>query len=68
MREAGFGGRLYGRCFDCCRGRGRHGGLDIYAHLVPKTYEEKLMNIFKNECNKRHLKRSDVKQKTTVRC
>ena len=59
--ERDLEGRLYGRCYDCCRGRGENGGLDIYAHLVPKTSEEKLMNIFKKECNKRHLKRSDVK-------
>ena len=51
-------GRLYGRCYDCCRGRGRHGGLDIYAHLVPETSlltEEMLAKIFKKECNRRHL-------------
>ena len=43
---------------DCCRGRGRQGGLDIYAHLVPETSlltEEMLAKIFKKECNRRHL-------------
>ena len=48
-------GRLYGRCYDCCRGRGRQGGLDIYAHLVPETSEEMMAKIFKKECNRRHL-------------
>ena len=65
MRGAGFGGRLYGRCYDCCRGRGRQGGLDIYAHLVPETSlltEEMLAKIFKKECNRRHRKRSGVKK------
>ena len=68
--ERDLEGRLYGRCYECCRGRGRHGGLDIYADLVPTTSEEKLAKIFKKECNKRHLKRSDVQKtkKTTMRC
>ena len=57
--ERDLEGRLYGRCYDCCRGRGRHGGLDIYADL-PATDEETLMKKF--ECNKRHTKRSDVKK------
>ena len=35
--ERDLEGRLYGRCYDCCRGRGRRGGLDICAHLVPET-------------------------------
>ena len=51
--ERDLEGRLYGRCYDCCRGR--HGGLDIYAHLVPETSEENLKKIFKKECNRRHL-------------
>ena len=56
--ERDLEGRLYGRCYDCCRGRGRQGGLDIYAHLVPETSlltEEMLAKIFKKECNRRHL-------------
>ena len=64
--ERDLEGRLYGRCYDCCRGRGRQGGLDIYAHLVPETSlltEEMLAKIFKKECNRRHLKRSGVKNK-----
>ena len=55
-------GRLYGRCYGCCRGRGKYKGPeDIYADLVDTHDEETLANIFRRECNKRHNKRSDVK-------
>ena len=61
--ERDFEGRLHGRCYECCRGRGPHGGEDMCADLVPMTPDDMLANIFKKECNKRHLKRSDVKKK-----
>ena len=60
-------GRLQGRCYECCRGRGRHGtGEDIYAHLVDTRDEEMLANIFRRECNKRHNKRSGVRKNDHV--
>ena len=63
--ERDWEGGLYGRCYECCRGRGPRGGLDIYAPLVGS--EEELQQIFKNECNKRHLMRINIK-KMTARC
>ena len=49
--ERDWEGRLYGRCYKCCRGRGPQCGWDIYADLVPATDEETLMKKF--ECNKK---------------
>ena len=60
--ERDLEGYLYGRCYECCRGRGPHGGDDMYADLVDDNDEETLANIFRRECNKRHSKRSDVKK------
>ena len=61
-------GRLWGRCYGCCRGRGKDKGpADIYAHLVGTHDEGDLENKFRRECNKRHSKRSGVK-KTSMRC
>ena len=58
-------GRLEGRCYECCRGRGKYAGpADIYEDLVASgTHsEEVLQGCFRRECNKRHDKRSDVKK------
>ena len=57
-------GYLQGRCYECCRGRGKYAGPeDIYADQVDEGYdEETLENIFRRECNKRHDKRHDVKK------
>ncbi len=65
--EKDWEGKLYGRCYLCCRGRGPHGGDDIYKEEVEKnTDEEDVEKCFRKvlrrlECNRRHLKRSDVK-------
>ena len=40
--------------------------MDIYAHLAPGTSEAQLANNFKKECNRRHLKRSDVKKNASA--
>ena len=41
-------GRLWGRCYGCCRGRGKYKGPeDIYADLVDTHDEETLANIFR---------------------
>ena len=56
-------GRLYGRCYFCCRGLGEHAGAkDIYENLLATHSEEQLRELFRKECNKRHGKRSDVKK------
>ena len=56
-------GRLDGRCYECCRGRGKYAGpKDIYDDLRARYSEEKLERRFRNECNKRHNKRSGVKK------
>ena len=61
--ERDLEGRLQGRCYDCCRGRGRFGGDDMYADLKKDGVdEETLATIFRKECNKRHNKRNDVKK------
>ena len=61
--ELDLEGRLYGRCYECCRGRGKYKSKDIYADLVEENAtEETLEKIFRRECNKRHNKRSDVKK------
>ena len=60
--ERDWQGRLYGRCYDCCRGRGCHGGDDMYADLVQDgALEETLWKTFKKECHMRHMRRNDVK-------
>ena len=60
-------GRLHGRCYVCCRGRGQYAGPeDIYGDLRGTHSEAALQKCFKKECNKRHNKRSDVK-KTSMR-
>ena len=57
-------GRLIGRCYECCRCRGKYAGpKDIYDDLLATHSEEVLQNRFRRECNKRHDKRSDVKKK-----
>ena len=54
-------GRLEGRCYACCRGRGKDKGpKDIYADLVEDVDEETLAKQFRRLCNKRHLCRSGV--------
>ena len=59
-------GRLYGRCYECCRGRGQDAGAkDIYEHIVGTHNERQLQKFFNKECNKRHNKCSDVK-KTSI--
>ena len=56
-------GRLDGRCYECCRGRGKYAGpKDIYDDLLATHSEEVLQNCFRRECNKRHDKRNDVKK------
>ena len=56
-------GCLVGRCYECCRCRGKYAGpKDIYDDLLATQDEEMLQNRFRRECNKRHNKRSDVKK------
>ena len=56
-------GRLYGRCYECCRGRGQDAGAkDIYENIVGTHNEDQLQKLFNKECNKRHNRRSDVKK------
>ena len=62
--EYDWEGRLYGRCYACCRGRNQDqpGPKDIYHNLVAKSNEAALQTKFRKECNKRHNKRSDIKK------
>ena len=56
-------GCLKGRCYECCRCRGKYAGpKDIYDDLLATHSEEMLQNRFRRVCNKRHDKRSDVKK------
>ena len=60
-------GRLYGRCYECCRGRGQDAGAkDIYENIVGTHNEDQLQKLFNKECNKRHNRRSDVKKRATA--
>ena len=41
--ERDVDGSLYGRCYECCRGRGRCGGDDMYADLVKQGADEETL-------------------------
>ena len=63
--EKDWEGKLHGRCYECCRGRGPNHEPDMYADIKGDTSEEALQKVFKRECTRRHMTRSDAKKKRT---
>ena len=53
-------GYLYGRCYDCCRGRGPQCAEDLYANIKDDATEDELK--VNNDCEKLHMKRADVEK------
>ena len=55
-------GGLFGRCYECCCGRGPNRSVDIFEDKADTSKEETMGRVFKKVCLQRHAMRTDIKQ------
>jgi len=63
-----FQGSLYGRCYECVRGRGPNEmSEDLYANWASNHAEKKILSLHKRECKALHNRREDIQRRDVKR-